>query len=155
MRLSPAERAIAPKIFETLIQLKEQAGEETIAVLLNEADNKLGQLPGVKIEYIQILDEETLQMFNKYGHGKAPERSCGAYYAAEFLLSGHRSELISSLKEHFTKEAEYLNCRKIRRGKHLSCEGCVDNIARFLSLQFPAVGDDEKAVQARFDRRNL
>jgi hypothetical protein len=106
-------------------------------------------------EDIDPLDEDTLQMFKRFGHGKAPGKSCGAYYAAEFLLTGHRSELIGSLKEHFTKEAESLNCRIIRRGKHLSCEGCVDNIARFLSLKFPAVGDDEKAVQARFNRRNL
>lgn len=86
---------------------------------------------------IRPLDDEVLKKFRKYGNGRAPGKACGAYYAAEYMLSGENPELLESLRDHFTSETMSVECKAIRRGKKLSCEGCVNNIAEFLSRNFP------------------
>jgi len=60
VRLTPGERRIAPEIFKTLDMMKEKAGKKNIKEILTEAENQLEQHPGVKIDYIQIVDESTL-----------------------------------------------------------------------------------------------
>ena len=59
-RLSPHERSIAPEIFKTLIRMKEQAVSTPIVQVLEEAQSDLESHPEINIEYIQIVDEETL-----------------------------------------------------------------------------------------------
>lgn len=93
---------------------------------------------------ISPLDGNVLKKFRKYGHGKAPGKACGAYYAAEYMLSGENPELLDSLRDHFTSETMSVECRDIRKGRTLSCEGCVNNIAQFLSRNFPPTEDRQK-----------
>lgn len=83
------------------------------------------------------LSEEDLETFRKKGHGKAPGKVCGAYYAAAYLLERSRPELAEDFAAFFAAEAGSLDCRSIRRAKRLSCEGCVALAARYLSQTFP------------------
>jgi len=83
------------------------------------------------------LSPGSLEQFAKCGGGRAPGNVCGAYYGAEFLLSQSRPELIPELREHFVSEAGSLTCREIRKGRKLTCEGCVGRAAEFLSRSFP------------------
>lgn len=92
---------------------------------------------------IRPLDDEVLKRFRKYGHGKAPGKACGAYYAAEYMLSGENPELLDSLRDHFITESMSVECRAIRKGRNLSCEGCVKNVAQFLSRNFPPTEDKQ------------
>ncbi len=59
-RLSQHERPIAPEIYKTLIRMKEQAVSTSFEQLIEEAQSNLESLPEIKIEYIQIVDDETL-----------------------------------------------------------------------------------------------
>ncbi|MDA3955304.1 C-GCAxxG-C-C family (seleno)protein [Oceanispirochaeta sp.] len=83
------------------------------------------------------LDSELVLDFKKYGHGKAPEKYCGAYYAASYLLENHKPELKDDFESWFRKEAGDIVCKKIRKGKKLSCNGCVLQAGRFLNYVFP------------------
>lgn len=86
---------------------------------------------------IRPLEDKELKRFRKFGRGKAPGNACGAYYAAEYMISNENPELLDSLRAHFTDETMFVECKAIRRGRTLSCEGCVNNIAEFLSRNFP------------------
>ena len=59
-RLSPHERSIAPEIYKTLIRMKERATSASFELVLGEAQSVLESHPEINIEYIQIVDEETL-----------------------------------------------------------------------------------------------
>ena len=59
-RLSPHERSIAPEIYKTLLWMKHQAGKISIDQLLQQARQKLASHSEIKIEYIEITDEESL-----------------------------------------------------------------------------------------------
>ena len=82
---------------------------------------------------IAPLTEQDLKGFKKCGHGRAPGKLCGAYYAAEYLLKKGQPELLESFKESFKEEAGSIICREIRKKKKLSCEGCVALTSRYLS----------------------
>ena len=60
VRLSPEERSIAPEIFKSLNWIKQQAGERSIGEIVILAEEKLDTMPGMKVEYICIADENTL-----------------------------------------------------------------------------------------------
>ncbi|MCK5765773.1 MAG: pantoate--beta-alanine ligase [Bacteroidales bacterium] len=60
VRLSPEERSIAPEIFKSLNWIRQQAGERSIGEILILAEEKLNAMPGMKVEYICIADEDTL-----------------------------------------------------------------------------------------------
>lgn len=61
-RLSQSERAVAPMIYQTLEQVREQvqAGERKVALLLEAARKRLESLPGSCVDYFEIREEETL-----------------------------------------------------------------------------------------------
>ncbi|NQT76613.1 MAG: pantoate--beta-alanine ligase [Bacteroidetes bacterium] len=59
-RLSPHERSIAPEIYKTLLWMKHQAGKISIDQLLQQARQKLTSHSEIKIEYVEITDEESL-----------------------------------------------------------------------------------------------
>ena len=59
-RLSPHERSIAPEIYKTLLWMRHQAEQRTVEEILQQARQKLASHPEIKIEYIEIVDEETL-----------------------------------------------------------------------------------------------
>jgi len=60
VRLSPEERSIAPEIFKSLNWIKQQAGDRSIGEIVILAEEKLDAMPGMKVEYICIADENTL-----------------------------------------------------------------------------------------------
>ena len=60
MHLSAHERNIAPEIYQTLIWMKQQAGKESMDQVLQQANQKLASHPEIKIEYVEMADEETL-----------------------------------------------------------------------------------------------
>ena len=60
VRLSPQERSIAPEIFKSLNWIKQQAGDRSIGEIVILAEEKLNAMPGMKVEYICIADEDTL-----------------------------------------------------------------------------------------------
>ena len=60
VRLSPEERSIAPEIFKSLNWIKKQAGDKSIREIVILAEEKLNTMPGMKVEYICIADENTL-----------------------------------------------------------------------------------------------
>ncbi|MCK4569236.1 MAG: pantoate--beta-alanine ligase [Bacteroidales bacterium] len=60
VRLSPEERSIAPAIFKTLNQIQQKAGQEPLQETIRKAKAYLNSLPGMKVEYIQITDEQSL-----------------------------------------------------------------------------------------------
>lgn len=67
-----------------------------------------------------------------HGHGTAPGGECGAYYAAKYLLSKNRPEILKEFEDHFTQLAGSTQCREIRKLKKFSCLGCVEKAAEFL-----------------------
>jgi len=80
VRLSLEERKIAPEIFKTLQWIAHQARKEKVKVVLEGAENKLNALPGIKVEYIQLAEENTLLPLRKWG-----ETAKARVFAALFL----------------------------------------------------------------------
>lgn len=66
VRLSSADRKTAPEIYRVLKWIREMAGELTPARVAEEAMAKINSLPGMKAEYIQIADEQTLLPINDW-----------------------------------------------------------------------------------------
>ena len=62
-RLSPQEREVAPKIYEALQQAAEgvRCGEKKSSTLLEAVRSSLGAIPGATIDYVEIMNEETLE----------------------------------------------------------------------------------------------
>ena len=54
------------------------------------------------------VSEEMIQNFKQFGGGKAPEGTCGALYAAEYLVQKQDA------------------CRSIRANGTASCQRCVE-----------------------------
>lgn len=63
IRLSQAEREIAPQIYKILQQAVEQVkqGEKKVATLLMSTSKALEAIPGATIDYVEIMNEETLE----------------------------------------------------------------------------------------------
>jgi pantoate--beta-alanine ligase len=60
VRLSPHERSIAPEIYQTLLWMKDQADHRTVEEIIQQARQKLASHPEIRIEYVEIADEESL-----------------------------------------------------------------------------------------------
>ncbi|MDC7241325.1 MAG: C-GCAxxG-C-C family (seleno)protein [Spirochaetales bacterium] len=84
-------------------------------------------------------DSELFIEFRKNGYGKAPGKVCGAYYAASYLLNKYHPDKVEDFERWFAEEAGDLVCKKIRKAKRLSCEGCVEKSGLYLNEVFPAV----------------
>lgn len=61
--LAPAERAAAPGIYRALVALKVRAaaGETDVARLESALAAELSAIPGVRIDYARIVDDDTMQ----------------------------------------------------------------------------------------------
>ncbi|MBF9014238.1 MULTISPECIES: C-GCAxxG-C-C family (seleno)protein [unclassified Oceanispirochaeta] len=84
-----------------------------------------------------VLDSELVIEFKKHGHGKAPNKYCGAYYAASYLLEIHHPDKMEDFANWFRVKSGDLVCRKIRKARQLSCSGCVEQAALYLNDVFP------------------
>lgn len=61
--------------------------------------------------------------FSGFGHGRAPEGTCGALHAACEIAGEAHCEL---LKEQFRRQASgHTACREIRRNRIMPCVDCV------------------------------
>lgn len=79
--------------------------------------------------------------FAGFGHGRAPEGTCGALYAS-CRLAGE--DLADSIKTRFMQASGgHTACREIRAARTLRCEECVELAAALLEEQVQAA-DQEK-----------
>jgi len=60
MRLTIAERQVAPVIYEVLCRVREKAGKIPVKELREWAINKIQEHPSIRVEYFEIGDKETL-----------------------------------------------------------------------------------------------
>jgi pantoate--beta-alanine ligase len=60
VRLTIEERSLAPVIFKTLSWIKQQSGKTDIELLLDEARTGLKQYDSIRVEYVDIVDEQNL-----------------------------------------------------------------------------------------------
>lgn len=85
LRLAPEHRAVAPKIHETLTWVKSQAGSIPPSELARLAVEKLEKTPGLRVDYFEIVDPETLMQVDKWVKGR-PAVACTAVYAGDIRL---------------------------------------------------------------------
>ncbi len=76
------------------------------------------------------VSDEVIGSFAKLGKGKVNGGVCGALYAAEFLLDD--PDAVRDLEREFEAAAGSTICKRIRKGKKLSCGDCVALAARFV-----------------------
>jgi len=68
--------------------------------------------------------------FSGFGHGRAPEGTCGALHAACEIAGEAHCEV---LKEQFRQQAAgHTACREIRRNRIMPCVDCVATAAGLL-----------------------
>lgn len=60
IRLTPEQRNLAPGIFRELESIRENAGTGPVSELQVNAINRINDIPGFKVEYLEIGDRETL-----------------------------------------------------------------------------------------------
>jgi pantoate--beta-alanine ligase len=59
-RLSDSERETAPEIYRVLKWIRDESGKHAISHVLDYARRRLNSLPGMKVEYLVIVNEVTL-----------------------------------------------------------------------------------------------
>jgi pantoate--beta-alanine ligase len=68
MRLTIAERALAPRIYEVLTKLKEKAGKLPVSEVKDWAIKNIQEHPGMRVEYFEIGDRESLLPLKNWKH---------------------------------------------------------------------------------------
>ncbi len=56
--LTPEERAVAPGVYAAL---REAARLKTPSAVLRSAERAIGRIPGARLDYVQLVDSETLE----------------------------------------------------------------------------------------------
>lgn len=84
MRLSATERQIAPKIFQTLMDVKENIAAGDLAVIKQKAVASLEQA-GFKVDYFEIADAHTLEQISNW-NGSDPVVALVAAFLGEVRL---------------------------------------------------------------------
>lgn len=72
------------------------------------------------------LGEETVTLLATCGGGRAPEGSCGAFYAAQRILERYSPENLAEKMELLRSFAGSLKCREIKTLKIKSCLECIE-----------------------------
>jgi pantoate--beta-alanine ligase len=85
VRLSSEERAIAPTIYKTLKKISRNKGNEPLAKLLDEEKKFLNSLPDMDVEYLQVVNENTLMPLSAWDN-KVPQRVFVAMFLGEVRL---------------------------------------------------------------------
>ncbi|MEI7725849.1 MAG: pantoate--beta-alanine ligase [Bacteroidota bacterium] len=68
MRLTIAERHLAPKIYQVLLQVKKKAGKLPLADLKEWAINKIQENKALRVEYFEIGNKVTLMPIDNWSH---------------------------------------------------------------------------------------
>lgn len=79
MRLTPAERSQAKLIYETLQKVKEYFGTKSVLQISNWAIDQFLNNQEIKLEYFEIVDEETLKSVTTFEKGKNYRAFVAAY----------------------------------------------------------------------------
>ena len=61
MRLSPAQRQVAPQLYMALKEAEAQLRQKPVPAIRADVAARLGQVDGVELEYFEIVDPATLQ----------------------------------------------------------------------------------------------
>jgi len=94
------------------------------------------------------ISEETIDAFAAFGGGRVPGGTCGAIYAAEYILDRIGApEGKERLKAHMEGCAGSVVCKEIKEKKQLSCLGCVKESTEVLVSILCPSADLEKSNQ--------
>ncbi|MFZ4116436.1 MAG: pantoate--beta-alanine ligase [Chthoniobacterales bacterium] len=87
-RLSAQERAVAPQIYEALMQTRAHllAGESDVATLLASTRRALEAIPNASIDYVELVEDNTLQPLEKVVTVTTPARLLVAVKIGETRL---------------------------------------------------------------------
>lgn len=85
LRLTPQQRKIAPKIYETISEAKKAINGYTVREVENIVVNKINSIEGLKVEYFAIVDNQTLQPVDSW-HEKCGKIGCIAVYCGDIRL---------------------------------------------------------------------
>ncbi len=66
MRLTEADRVLAPFIYQTLTNCIQKSKEQTPSEVIVYALHEFSKYSEFEVEYIEIADEETLQTINQF-----------------------------------------------------------------------------------------
>ncbi len=80
MRLTIAERQVAPVIYQVLQQIKQRAGKKTIRELISWGVKQMEKKPGFSVEYLEIANRYTLQPISTW-----KEKDEAVVFVAAFL----------------------------------------------------------------------
>ena len=78
-RLTPKQRAIAPQVYQALLQAKEKKGRLSIEEIIDEARHFFHQSPDFELDYFCIADATSLQPL----YGKKIEKEARAFIAVK------------------------------------------------------------------------
>lgn len=84
-RLNEEERAIAPVIYNTLLEIREKIKKEPIPEILSWATEKINNQPGMTVEYIEIVNSDTLLPVRVFDTN-IPTRACLAAFLGQVRL---------------------------------------------------------------------
>ena len=85
LRLTLQQRHAAPAIYESLINLKEYVGTKTLEKARIKAIEEINAHPSLAVEYLEIVDAETLQPIAEWEDAKHAQ-VCTAVFAGEVRL---------------------------------------------------------------------
>lgn len=71
VRLSPEERKTAPLISKTLFKIKELSDTKTFAELKAYAEAEINSAPGMRLNYFEIVNAETLQPIESFSQANS------------------------------------------------------------------------------------
>lgn len=86
LRLSAPQRAAAPVIYETLMQIKERAAEQkSVNRSISKAFERINAHAELTVEYIDIVNEDTLEPIEKWNESERA-RAFAAVFAGDVRL---------------------------------------------------------------------
>lgn len=81
-----------------------------------------------------FLTEETVKIFKKMGHGKAPNGECGMLYAAKYILNENgQPDKAFEFEKHFIDFAGTTKCKELIKKKIPFCAYCINKTAEFIN----------------------
>jgi len=89
MRLDPAQRALAPRIYETLLWMREHDHAGRTGGLIRQATEKL-EAAGLRVDYVAITNPDTLDALEMLEEGE-PAQALVAAFLGEVRLIDNES----------------------------------------------------------------
>lgn len=81
-----------------------------------------------------FLTEETVKIFKKMGHGKAPNGECGMLFAAKYIFNNNdQPEKAMEFEKHFIEFAGTTKCKELIKKKIPFCAYCINETAKFIN----------------------